>query len=64
MCGEASGLRPEAEITAEAWIVYKEDKVSDGPYAGKTLAEVVEREGDALLGSKVVALSGKRFPLS
>ena len=56
-------LRPEAEITAEAWIVYKEDKVTDGPYAGKTLAEVVEREGEALLGSKVVALTGKRFPL-
>jgi mannose-6-phosphate isomerase len=56
-------LRPEADVTAEAWIVYEEDKVADGAYAGKTLAEVVEREGEALLGSKAVTLTGKRFPL-
>ena len=56
-------LRPEADITAEAWVVYEEDKVADGPYAGKTLADVVEREGEALLGSKTVTLTGKRFPL-
>jgi mannose-6-phosphate isomerase len=56
-------LRPEAEITAEAWIVYEEDKIADGPYAGQTLAKVVELEGEALLGIKVVALTGNRFPL-
>ena len=56
-------LRPEADVTAEAWVVYEEDKVVDGPHAGKTLAEVVELEGEALLGSHAVALTGKRFPL-
>jgi mannose-6-phosphate isomerase len=56
-------LRPEAEITAEAWVVYEEDRVADGPYTGKTLAEVAELEGEALLGRKTVALTGKRFPL-
>ena len=56
-------LRPEAEITAEAWVVFEEDTVADGPYAGKTLAEVAEREGEALLGRRPVALTGKRFPL-
>ena len=56
-------LRPEADITAEAWVVYAEDKVAEGPYAGKTLAEVAELEGEALLGSRVVAQTGKRFPL-
>ena len=56
-------LRPEAEITAEAWIVYEEDKIADGVYAGKSLAEVVELEGEALLGRKVVAQTGNRFPL-
>jgi mannose-6-phosphate isomerase len=56
-------LRPEAEITAEAWVVYEEDRVADGPYVGKTLAEVAELEGEALLGRKAVALTGKRFPL-
>ena len=56
-------LRPQADITAEAWVVYEEDQVADGPYAGKTLAEVAEMEGEALLGSQAVALTGKRFPL-
>ena len=58
-----SRLRPEIVPTAEAWVVYEQDQVADGPYAGKTLAEVVELEGEALLGSRVVALTGKRFPL-
>jgi mannose-6-phosphate isomerase class I len=34
-------LRPEAEITAEAWIVYEEDKIADGPYTDQTLAKVL-----------------------
>ena len=56
-------LRPQADITAEAWVVYEEDTVAGGPYAGRTLAEVAELEGEALLGSRPVALTGKRFPL-
>jgi mannose-6-phosphate isomerase len=56
-------LRPQAEITAEAWVVFEEDRVADGPHTGKTLAEVVQLEGEALLGSQPIALTGKRFPL-
>jgi mannose-6-phosphate isomerase len=56
-------LRPQAEITAEAWIISEEDLVLDGPYKGQTLAKVVELEGTALLGSKVVKQTGRRFPL-
>jgi mannose-6-phosphate isomerase len=56
-------LRPEAEITAEAWIIYDENKITDGPYAGQTLNKVVELEGEAFLGTKVVALTGNHFPL-
>jgi mannose-6-phosphate isomerase len=56
-------LRPDAEITAESWMVYEENKVVDGPYAGSTLAEVANQEGMALLGTKVVAQTGSRFPL-
>jgi mannose-6-phosphate isomerase len=56
-------LRPDADITAEAWVVYEEDRLADGPYAGRTLAEVVELEGAALLGAKPLALTGRRFPL-
>jgi mannose-6-phosphate isomerase len=56
-------LRPQAERTAEAWIVSEDDLVADGQYLGKTLAKVVELEGIALLGSKVVQRTGRRFPL-
>jgi mannose-6-phosphate isomerase len=56
-------LRPEAEITAEAWIVHEENIVADGIYMGKTLAKVVALEGIALLGSQVVKYKGRRFPL-
>jgi mannose-6-phosphate isomerase len=56
-------LRRDADITAEAWVVYEEDKVADGIYSGKTLAEVADVEGEALLGSRAVARTGKRFPL-
>ncbi len=56
-------LRPNAGITAEAWVVCEDDLVMDGPYAGQTLAAVVEHEGKTLLGSKVIKQSGTRFPL-
>ncbi|MBA4384181.1 MAG: mannose-6-phosphate isomerase [Anaerolinea sp.] len=56
-------LRPQADITAEAWVVYEQDVVLDGPHTGQTLAEVVELEGAALLGSRIVKQSGRRFPL-
>jgi mannose-6-phosphate isomerase len=56
-------LRPQADITAEAWVVYEDDLVADGPYAGKTFAEAVEQEGVALLGARSAAMTGKRFPL-
>jgi mannose-6-phosphate isomerase len=56
-------LRPDFEITAEAWVVYEGNRVSNGEYAGKTLFEVAEKEGEDLLGSKVFAQTGSRFPL-
>ena len=56
-------LRPNIGKTAEAWIVYEENKIVNGPYAGSTLAEVAENNAAALLGNKVVAKSGARFPL-
>lgn len=56
-------LRPEAEITAEAWVVYEENKIKTGQYAGKTLSEASEIEAESLLGSVPTALTGRRFPL-
>ena len=56
-------LRPGHAPTAEAWIVYEGDRVADGPLAGRTLAEVAAEAGAALLGERVVARTGQRFPL-
>ncbi|MCW5852641.1 MAG: class I mannose-6-phosphate isomerase [Anaerolineae bacterium] len=56
-------LRPGHVPTAEAWIVYEGDRVVNGPLAGRTLAEVAAEAGAALLGERVVARTGRRFPL-
>jgi len=56
-------LRPKNKITAESWVVYEGNAILNGPYAGRTLSEAAEAEGEALLGSKSVAQTGKRFPL-
>lgn len=56
-------LRPDAEITAEAWIVYAGNEVSSGDYIGKTLSEVAELEGENFLGATPFAHTGTRFPL-
>ena len=56
-------LRPHAEKTAEAWVVYEDNLAVNGTYAGKTLAEIAKKEREALLGRKVLAQTGFRFPL-
>lgn len=47
----------------EAWIVYEGNRIESGPLAGQTLGEVSEEYGEALLGRKVAARTGTRFPL-
>lgn len=56
-------LRPEAEVTAEAWVVYEENFILEGPYAGQSLAQAAEKEGPGLLGRRVYEQTGSRFPL-
>ncbi len=56
-------LRPGHAPTAEAWVVYEHDRVATGPLAGRTLGEVGADAGAALLGARVVARTGHRFPL-
>ncbi len=56
-------LRPEAEITAEAWVIYEFDQIADGPFAGETLAALTQKHPDLLLGKKAVQQTGNRFPL-
>lgn len=47
----------------EAWIVYEHNRIANGAYAGRTLAEAGAELGAALLGRAVVAHTGLRFPL-
>ena len=56
-------LRPQAERTAEAWVVYAEDMIADGPIRGKSLAEAALIAKETLLGSPVVEKTGLKFPL-
>ena len=56
-------LRPGHNPTAEAWVVWENDRIETGALAGKTLGEAAAEFGSALLGEKVVARTGIRFPL-
>jgi mannose-6-phosphate isomerase len=56
-------LKPGHSPVAEAWIVYEHDKISSGPLAGRTLAEVAVDYTEALLGWRAVQRTGTRFPL-
>jgi mannose-6-phosphate isomerase len=56
-------LRAEGPPIGEAWLVYEQNRIAGGPWAGHTLAEAAEAEGEALLGRAAVARTGKRFPL-
>jgi len=47
----------------EAWVVYEQNRVADGPAAGLTLAALSQRHGPDLLGRAPLARSGLRFPL-
>jgi mannose-6-phosphate isomerase len=55
-------LRP-GTLTAEAWIVYEDDRIATGPLQGRTLAEAAQQLGADLLGQAVVRRTGTRFPL-
>jgi mannose-6-phosphate isomerase len=56
-------LRPGEGITAEAWIVFEQDVITNGAYQGKTLAELTRQFGKELLGEKAFHRTGTRFPL-
>jgi len=55
-------LRP-GMLTAEAWVIYENDRIASGPLAGQTLAEAAAYFGEDLLGQAVVERRGRRFPL-
>ncbi|MGB8215098.1 MAG: type I phosphomannose isomerase catalytic subunit [Anaerolineales bacterium] len=55
-------LRP-GRLTAEAWVVYENDRIASGPLAGQTLAGATAQYGADLLGQSVLDRRGPRFPL-
>lgn len=58
------GLAPEGgEPVGEAWLVYAENRVRNGPYAGRTLQQVADELGAALLGTRSAARYGEKVPL-
>ena len=44
---------------AEVWAVYEYNQIADGPFAGRTLAELMSAHADEILGRR----SGGRFPI-
>ena len=56
-------LRPGHYPTAEAWVVWEDDVIETGTFAGRTLGEVAKQFGEAFLGSKATTQTGTRFPL-
>jgi len=47
----------------EAWVVYEQNPIASGPFAGRTLAEVAAERGAALVGRCAYERTGRRFPL-
>lgn len=55
-------LRP-GRLTAEAWVIYEQDRIASGPWAGRTLGEVCAEQGALLLGEGALERTGGCFPL-
>jgi mannose-6-phosphate isomerase len=47
----------------EAWLVHEHNRVQSGRFAGATLEVVAQELGAELLGERVIAHTGTRFPL-
>jgi len=56
-------LRPDADRTAEAWVVYEQDRIADGLLQGLTLGQASQKHPKTLLGSTVIAQTRSKFPL-
>ena len=57
-----SNLIPQDPI-GEAWLVYADNKVINGDYAGKSLQTVADSWAEKLVGTKSMARYGKQIPL-
>jgi mannose-6-phosphate isomerase len=57
------GLANPPERLAESWQVYEQNRVIGGPFAGRTLADLVVEHRAALIGQRSYARYGADFPL-
>nr|WP_299346553.1 type I phosphomannose isomerase catalytic subunit [Allomuricauda sp.] len=64
---EVLGKPIESEITGESWelsgVEGNISEVSEGPLKGKSLVELIESNGNELLGSRVMEHFGSDFPI-
>ncbi|KPV51439.1 mannose-6-phosphate isomerase [Kouleothrix aurantiaca] len=61
--GDWLGLPSAPAHLAESWQVYEHNRVAEGPFAGRTLADLAQEHGAALLGTRPFARGGADFPL-
>lgn len=61
--GEWLGLENAPEQLAESWQVYDDNRITNGPNAGKTLAELTSTHGADLVGTRSFGRYGADFPL-
>ena len=61
--GSWMGLGNVPTQLAESWQVYEHNRITEGPFAGSTLAELAQEYGAALLGTRPFARGGTDFPL-
>src|SRR5215210_537121 len=54
---------PHPERLGESWQVYDANPILNGPLAGRTLAQVTQQYGAALVGTRTIARYGADFPL-
>lgn len=57
------GLENAPEQLAESWQVYEHNRITNGPNAGKTLAELVQQQGADVVGTRSFERYGADFPL-
>ena len=48
---------------AESWQVYEQNRIIEGPFTGRTLADLTQEYGAALVGTRSFARYGPDFPL-
>ena len=56
-------LRPDVVPTAEAWVVYEMNQIAGGHYTGQALQTLIKDDPQTVLGSRVFARTGSRFPI-